>query len=261
MFAGSTDTAATTLSPEALGGPDYSQIGSTPNFTIFAQAVLGDRGVQIANALLAGCEGSYSTLLDWFAASPAGLPFKVYVTKDINGAMHFGCNDTEIYVGTNDASAPTNNGYNLLLAAELVEVFSASINPQWNCGFSNGEGLSRVLANAIFPQDELRDFVTSSIWLDKTTPGGRSRQNWVDQTDPEDTNGFSIGCSVLFLNWLRFVLELSWSQISGAGASTLAQTYQALTNGGDAWTRFKADMDARFPPGQPSNLTTDNPFV
>jgi hypothetical protein len=59
---------------------------------------------------------------------------------------------------------------------------------------------------------------------------------------------------------LRFQLNFSWTQIIAAGGATLAGTYQQLTGQNDGYTKFKALMDQSFPPGQPSKLTTDNPF-
>jgi len=44
---------------------------------------------------------------------------------------------------------------------------------------------------------EPANFVSSSVWLSLNP-----RPNFVDQTDPSDTSYPSIGCSVLFLNWL-----------------------------------------------------------
>jgi hypothetical protein len=184
----------------------------------------------------------------------------VYVTQDTGpGAMHYGCMGTEIYISTKSSPA-TSNGYRLLLQAELIEVFEAAIGTGWNCGYNNGEGLSRVLATDSYPADELKPFVTSDVWLDKTPPGRPRRENWVDYIDPEDTNQFSIGCSVLILNWMRWVLGRSWQDIVGAGAPTLAGTYEKLFSRDDAWVRFKAEIDAHFPEGSLSGLTTDNPF-
>jgi len=39
-----------------------------------------------------------------------------------------------------------------LAVAEAVEVFEAIQNRGWNCGASNGEGLSRVLAQVLYPK-------------------------------------------------------------------------------------------------------------
>jgi hypothetical protein len=244
---------------------DYTEIPPTANFRLFALNSLGADGLKIAESLSQRCEADYATVEAYFGVVPQGLPFRVFVKDNVGGAMHETCGDVEIYVGTIDQAAPTHKGYSLLLLAEVVEVLEAAQRRGWNCGANNGEALSRVLANDVYntspsPQDLLPDGVTSKNWLDDPTPGGRRRQNWVDNIDPEDTNVFSVGCSVLFLNWLRFELGFSWTQIVAAGASKLAKTYTTLTGRTDGWQRFKEAMDAQYPPGMPSGLKTDNPF-
>jgi hypothetical protein len=59
---------------------------------------------------------------------------------------------------------------------------------------------------------------------------------------------------------MRFQLKHTWNQIIAAGAPTLAKTYKNLTSKNDGWTTFKALIDASFPPGRPSHVTSDNPF-
>jgi hypothetical protein len=51
-----------------------------------------------------------------------------------------------------------------LCVADLVEVFSASQGKEWNCGATNGEGLSRVLATALFPT-QITGFASAPDWL------------------------------------------------------------------------------------------------
>jgi hypothetical protein len=59
---------------------------------------------------------------------------------------------------------------------------------------------------------------------------------------------------------MRFQLNFSWAQIIRSGAPTLAETYKNLTGKDDGWITFKSVIDLNFPEGQPSGLTTDNPF-
>src|SRR6266536_185784 len=109
---------------------------------------------------------------------------------------------------------------------------------------------TRMLAVA-----EVNGFNSAASWLD--APG---RPNFVDQNDPTDRNYVSTGCSVLFLNWLRYELKYGWAQIVAAAASTLAQTYTNLTGNTDGWARFSTQLAARYPVGTPSGLGTDNPY-
>src|SRR5438445_212035 len=107
----------------------------------------------------------------------------------------------------------------------------------------------------MYPGAEPSNFVSADVWLD--APG---RPDFVNVTDPTDGNYTLIGCSVLFLNWLRYQLHLSWNEIILAGAPTLAQTYANLTGRTDGLARFKDLLQAHFPEGSPSGVTSDNVF-
>ena len=206
--------------------------------------------------MLGKCEADFDTLRGWFGnTTPGSLPFNIYITTDSNGASHASCSATMLYLGAK-SSNPINNSFILqLLIAEGDEVFQAAFGHGWNCGASNGEGLSRVLANDLYPGVEPLNFVSSATWLD--APG---RPDWINNTEGTDRDYVSIGCSVLFLNWMRFQLGYSWSQIIAAGDNTLAKTYQNLTGQTDGFALFMALMDRTYPRGTPSGLTTDNPF-
>ena len=236
--------------------PNYIQRGSTAHFVVFYDSALGNAGASAADAVLGKCEADFNTLRGWFSnTTPGSLPFNIYITTASNGASHASCSSTTLYLGAN-SSNPINNSFVLqLLVAEEDEVFEAAFGHGWNCGASNGEGLSRVLANDLYPGVEPSNFVSSASWLD--APG---RPDWINNTEGTDQDYVSIGCAVLFLNWMRFQLGYSWTQIIAAGASTLAQTYQNLTGQTDGYALFMALMDRTYPRGTPSGLTTDNPF-
>jgi hypothetical protein len=137
--------------------------------------------------------------------------------------------------------------------AEEDEVFEATLN-NWDCGASTGEGLSRVLANDIVPGVEPQNFVAAPVWLNSDRP------DFVNITDTTDTNYLSIGCSVLFLNWLHTQLGKSWQEIVGAGGTTLADTYGNLKLPGNGWQQFEELIQEHYPKGTPIHLDTDNPF-
>jgi hypothetical protein len=160
----------------------------------------------------------------------------------------------DLYCDGDTSASPDIDHTRMLVVAEEVEVFEAAQNRGWDCGASNGEGLSRVLATELYPA-ELDGFATAAAWLDSS-----DRPDWVSKTDPTDQNAVSTGCAVLFLNYLRYQLNFSWPQIVAAAGSTLEQTYEALTGKTGGFAPFKALLDQRFPPGRPSGLTKDNPF-
>lgn len=230
-----------------------TQAGATPHFEVSYQTSLRKKGAALAQAILQNCERDYTTLQQVFGGiAPGRMPFVVQVTSGSTGASHSSCLGTDISVGGKSASQV--DFIRSLLVAEADEVFMANFGHGWDCGASNGEGLSRVLANDIYPGVEPAGFISSNSWLNS------ARENFVDQTYPSDTDYPSIGCSVLFLNWLRFQLGRSWTDIVAAGAGTLAATYRNLTGKATAWQDFTAVIDANFPAGRRTSLKTDNPF-
>ena len=228
--------------------------GTTAHFDVSYLTKLGQKGATLAQAILQNCERDYTTLQEVFGGiTPQRLPFIVQITADSTGASHSSCMGTDISVG--GKSDGNVDFIRSLLVAEADEVFMANFGHGWDCGASNGEGLSRVLANDIYNGVEPADFISSNVWLDLDP-----RPNFVDHTEPTDTDYDSIGCSVLFLNWLRFQLKYNWTQIIAAGSGTLAGTYKNLTGKTTAWTDFMAIINAHFPAGKQYNLDTDNPF-
>ena len=233
-----------------------TQRGSTAHFTVSYDSSLGADGPTLADAILAVCEADYLRLQGYFGnITPPNLPFQIHVTTGSGGASHATCAATSISVGGRSAAGVNIAFVRSLVVAEEDEVFEAAFGRGWNCGASNGEGLSRVLANAMYPGAEPANFVSAPVWLD--TPG---RPDWVNNTENTDRDYVSIGCSVLFLNWLRYQLHFSWNEIVLAGAPTLAQVYTNLTGKTDGFTRFGNLLQAHFPAGTPSGLTNDNPF-
>jgi len=253
-------TAEFLLNEEAPEPPNYTLIAHTGHFYLYSKTCLGTVGTTIAANLAKHCETDYGTLKNWFGVTPGELPFQVYVGDDVSGALHYGCADTEIYMGVIPGGAISGGVYSLLLAAQMVEVFAATSKIGWNCGFSSGEGLSRVLACALYPADQPRHLVTAPAWLDETPPNGSYRYNWVDHNDPTDTSKYSVGCSVLFLNWLHAIEGHPWPVIARTAGVTLAETYKRLSPGEDGWTRFNDYIKEHWPEGRPSGVTSDNPF-
>jgi hypothetical protein len=226
-------------------------MGTTTHFEVYANPSLGVDGVHDAQGVLAKCEMDYATVSGYFGES-ASIQFRVVLFANPGGAYHLGCAATDLFCDAKTGPADPDFS-EFLNVAEFVEVFEAVQNGGWDCGKSNGEGLSRVLATDAYPQ-ELDGFATARAWLDSP------RRNFVDHTLDSDTDSAANGCSVLFLNWLRFQLNHSWTQIAGAAAPTLGETYTKLTGKNDGFKQFESLINQHFPKGQPSGLTTDNPF-
>ena len=235
--------------------PNRIKQGQTDHFTVFYDPdSLGDAGAALADGVLKNCEADYATLSGFFGAAAAPPSLNVIIAGGIGGAYHYGCSATDLFCDGVVSPSPDLDHTRMLVIAELVEVFEALQGLGWDCGASNGEGLSRVLATDLYP-DALDGFTTAAVWLD--TP---DRPDFVNNTDPTDTNFVSTGCAVLFLNWLRYQLTFQWSDIVASGAQTLGQTYTNLTGQADGFEQFSTLLQNSYPIGTPSGLTTDNPF-
>jgi hypothetical protein len=231
-----------------------TQAGNTEHFNVSYLTSLGQKGAALAGALLQTCERDFGALQGFFGGlTPLRMPFVVQVTPGATGASHSSCLGTDIMVGGKSGSDV--DFIRSLLVAEADEVFMANLGKGWDCGASPGEGLSRVLANDLYKGVEPSGFISSNVWLNE-----RPRPNFIDEAAPTDTDYPSIGCSVLYLNWLRYQRNFSWDKIIAAGGETLVVNYRQLTGSNTGWADFSAFMEAKFPSGRTYNLNTDNPF-
>jgi hypothetical protein len=236
----------------ARHGASFVEAGATEHFAVAYQSRLGERGEEVARDVLSMCEGDFVQVQSWFGGTrPNGLPFRCLIVSGSFGAFHAACSDTQLFLAAFDASNA--ELVEMVNMAEVVEVFSAAQKAGWNCGASNGEGLSRVLSTELHPT-QLDGFATAADWLNSRRP------NFVDRNDPTDQDAVSIGCAVLFLNYLHYQLDCTWQDIVGRGRPTLAETYHALSGKSNGWRDFSNLLAAHFPPGTRANVATDNVF-
>ena len=210
------------------------------------------RGNTLATALLPTCEADYRALCEYFGMGSDDLPFDVYVISGHNGAYHGLCDDSEIHVEAFDGNDP--DLARMLLVSEADEVFEADIDNGWDCGASNGEGLSRVLAAHRYPQSMGGGWRSGSSWI------WGPRHNWVNYNDGSDTHYESIGCATLFIHYLKFQLGYSLEQITQADGDTLADKYETLTGRTDAFVPFVKAIERRFDRAVPEPFDSDNAF-
>lgn len=226
--------------------------GQTAHFVVFYGQSLGANGQTLADAVLATCEADYNRLQGWFSnisILPETLPFRILIQPGMDGARHFGCLNTELFCDAYNGSDADQMRW--LVVAEESEVFMTYTG--WNCTASNGEALSRVLATELYPKG-YGNFATALGWL------ASDRLDFVNNTDPTDTNAFSNGCGVLFINWLRFQIGYSLNQIVQAGGTTLAETYRRLSGRSNAFQPFAGILLGNFPPGHLKYFDNENPF-
>jgi hypothetical protein len=229
--------------------------GNTAHYVVSYDNSLSN-GLALADAILARCEqdlNALSALYGGIMPPASSLPIQVILVPGSGGASHPGCASTAItcyiYSGTTVQGLPG------LVLAEVVEVFEATQARGVNCGFSNGEAFSRVLPTAINPAWRA-GFSTGNSWLNSTNP---SRPDWVTNTESTDGDVVSIGCGSLFLNYLAYQLNFSWTAIVAAGAPTLAETAANLGLQ-NAFADFSALLARHYPPGVPVYLPDDDPF-
>jgi Carboxypeptidase regulatory-like domain/SnoaL-like domain len=232
-----------------------AEAGSTTHFVVQANSNVPNAAVLVAS-VLANCEQDFTTLQSFFGnIGVNNLPFHVTIQAGNNGGGHKGCDNTDI--ACDAFNGADTNLVSAILVAEVAEVLEANQGRGWDCGKSNGEALSRVLAAALYPA-ELNtfqaNFSSADSWLRKNWP------NWVDNTEDSDTNFVSFGCGTLFINWMQNQLGFSLNQIIQAAGGTLVQTLKALTGWTDGFSQFTALLTLKFMPNTPSGLNNDNPF-
>jgi hypothetical protein len=186
--------------------------------------------------------------------NPPNLPFQIYIDPGSSGGWHGPyCSDVNIHVDAYDGVS--DRLVSMITLAEVSEVLMAWQGAGWNCSYSNGEALSRVLAANAYPAEFIKfDFDTAYAWLNS------QRLDWIGNTETTDKDPVATGCSVLFLNFLRFQWGCSLKAIVQAGASNLDQTCQILTGlpqGG--YKMFLSPLNLKFPPGT-NWYPSDNPF-
>jgi hypothetical protein len=233
-------------------------VGTTADntVTVYYDPHLGAPGKDLAEKVFAMAEKSYANCQNYFGI--AGQPVNVIIaaldhaTDGSAGAFHQGCNFNpggDLYCDAAFGNPVMTNG---LMIAELTESFMGAQNKGWDCGGSNGEALSRLLAELESggPGGVLAGYATGPDWA------RAGRPNWIDATESTDLNPVSTGCGVVYLYWMMSKGHTA-AQITQAGCpdGTLASNYEALTGRTTGWSDFTAAVRAL-----PHGVTSDNPW-
>jgi phosphatidylserine/phosphatidylglycerophosphate/cardiolipin synthase-like enzyme len=239
-----------------------NEVGRTAHVVVFTDGT--PEGDASARAVLASAEADYAAVQAWFGgiSLPPGqpgddqntprtaTPIQVLMDSQAGGAYHFGCNATDIYI------EPTPQLASGFMVAELVEVFEAAARNGWDCGHTNGEGLSRALAGERNPA-LVPDLVpTEQAWW------GNGHADFITTNQADDTDENSNGCGTIFLYYLHSQLGFSWQQIATAGGSTLGACYQKLTgrDGAQGFSDFVRLLSTLDRGGQLALPASGNPF-
>jgi hypothetical protein len=240
-------------------GFDYPStlVGTSGKTTVYYATTLGTAGKTVATELLPLVDAAYRQMEAYFGISGQNVSVIIAPLSETEqnlgygGAYHHGCDFSSGGVLYIDSTSRLPNAANVALAlyiAELSECFMGAQNKGWNCGGSNGEGLSRVCATLATPNGSVSaGYNTAPAWVSANYP------DWVTTTEPIDTNPVSTGCAVLYLYWMMSK-GYSIEQLIQTGGTTLADNYKALTGKTTAYVDLKAAVQA-------VKVTTDNPFT
>ena len=231
-------------------------VGTVGQITVEYATSLGQNGQTLAQQLLSLVDPPYTEMGSFFGVAGGAVTVIVAPLSGHNdgsgGAYHYGCDFTSggvLYLDATFANTtidPADLELSLYVA-ELSEAFMGAQGTGWGCGSSNGEGLSRYLAEVMPPPGSFPAWgVTGPSWATAGFP------DWVSRTESTDRNYVSTGCAVIYLYWMRF-LGFTTQEIVAAGGATLSANYQALTGKTTAY----ADLIAAL---QGLTVNSDDPF-
>src|ERR1700730_2946529 len=150
---------------------DYpaTQVGVTGNVTVLYDPALGPQGLAVAQQMLNAVTSPYNDMQNFFGIAGGAVQVIIAPLSGNNdgsgGAYHYGCDFTAggvMYLDATFASTAV-DPLSLevgLYVAELSESFMGPQGGGWDCGFSNGEGLSRFCAQQETPSGTLDAFAT-----------------------------------------------------------------------------------------------------
>ena len=221
---------------------------------------LGQPGQSIAQSALKNCERDYQTLTGYFGLKQS-LQFNIILAPlsehmdGTGGAYHHSCLATDLYCDVQLTPDIDPDASNALVVAEELEVFQAVQAKGWQCGGSNGEGLSRVLASALYPGVlEGLGYVSAADWLNSR------RRNFVWRTLPTDRSGLGNGCAVLFPELPTRATGLGVGQNLPGGRADARWDLQSAYREEGTICRICRAPGEEVPRGQHTDLATDNPF-
>jgi hypothetical protein len=203
------------------GGPLQTQ-GQTAEVYYNQLPYSGAKGA--AEATQAAFNQDYAKMKEWFGVDlpKESLPVQIYVSWGIPGAGHASCASTT-YIAT-DAKDRHYYLTPMVTSAELAESFMATKNNGWDCGYTNGEALSRVVAYYLHPETaDDPGFIKPRLqwWND-------GHKDYINQNTETDRNLEADEAGALFIMYLHDQLGFSMQEIINAGGENLGQTYVTL---------------------------------
>jgi hypothetical protein len=244
------------IAKAADAGLDYpaTEVGTVDNVTVYYDPDLGDPGQSLAAQLLNAAAGPYDDMQNFFGITGGAVNVIIAPLSGNNdgsgGAYHYGCDFAAggtMYLDATFAGPTDPVSLEVgLYVAELSESFMGPQGAGWDCGFSNGEGLSRFCAEQETPPGTLDAFATGPAWAQANFP------DWVTQTEQTDRDAVSTGCAIVYIYWMCS-LGYTIPQIVQAGGDTLSANYETLTGNTSAYEDLLAAVSGL-------SVTSDNPF-
>jgi hypothetical protein len=257
------------------------------------------RALASLDATLPALKQNYDDVQALFGNVPGAAPCNVIITATgadntfqgktdgTGGAYHYATNpgdfpqdpgwDMYVDLACDAVGSSAALIHSWLFIAELVESFEVLqviASPQgfsWGAGWSNGEALSRFIAEVLVGglagpiQPFTHLFETGKFWYNAGKP------DWINQTDDTDTDPISTGCGVVYMWWLMVTKGISPADICQA-------TCDPNGHLSDHYNTLRAKYPSRFPVTglnpygdlvtnvgyignpPPKPITTDNPW-
>jgi hypothetical protein len=250
--------------------------GQTTHFIVRYDDAVGAPALAVANSVLRQCEADLLRLSFYmpFRLGGAGDPFThppidIQIVNDPLGGPGFSSADNngsfpgrQSRIRINPFSAPgvmiSDDFAGFAFVAEMAELIMAF--NAWDAGSSQGEALSRVMAEELHPS-------STSNWVNTWLGWPRPRPDWITQNEPSggalvrgDLDQIAFGCGMIFIYFLRYQLGFPYDQIINAGGSLLSDRYRRLTGANDdPAARVNKLLDDHFGNGT-INLVSNNPF-
>lgn len=250
-------------------------LGGTHYFSVFYEDSVTDE--PRAQALLATVDRDFVELKRWFGLGSAFGPHdRISIdmgrVSNVNGAAdnggyQQGFSEIEIKSLSGYPADQLDDMARYLFVAEAAEILMSYRNQHeqrttWDPAASNGEGLSQVAAELLYPQVVPQLALGGpGTWLNSNRP------DWVTRNDPTDLHLTSFGCAVLFIYYLHTQCGYPIDAIVQAGGPTLAETFTKLSGQQDGYAQFTALLNRYFPPPDPGTILLsprfrigENPF-
>jgi hypothetical protein len=183
----------------------------------------------VANSVLRQCEADLLRLSFYMPYRRGGggdpfthPPIDIQIVNNPLGGPGFSSADNNGYspdrqslIRINPFSAPgvtiSDDQAGFLFVAEMAELIMGFY--AWDAGSSQGEALSRVMAEELHPS-------STSNWVNLWLNWPRPRPDWITKNEPPDgafmrgdVDQIAFGCGMIFIYFLRYQLGFAYDQI------------------------------------------------